>query len=114
MLVAYAYKPGQSGNPSGRPKKKPITDEYDEALRVGLPDEIRLQLGLPRGATMASAIARRMVIRAVDSRDAVNAAREIADRVEGKAAQSVTMKLEVTDKLADRLKQARKRAGMKK
>jgi hypothetical protein len=74
-----------SPNPSGRPKKKPITDRYREALEVDLPDEIRVQLGLKKGATMADAVARRMVIRAISGRHAVEATREVREAIEGKA-----------------------------
>ena len=28
----YQFRPGQSGNPGGRPKKKPITEIYEEIL----------------------------------------------------------------------------------
>lgn len=84
-LAANYFKKGQSGNPSGRPKKKPISDRYREALEVELPDEIRKTLGMHKGATMGDALARRMTIRAIEGRNAVDAAREIREAVEGKA-----------------------------
>lgn len=31
----YRWKPGQSGNPSGRPKKKPITEIFEKILEDG-------------------------------------------------------------------------------
>jgi hypothetical protein len=84
-LAAYKWSKNMpSPNPSGRPKKKPITDRYREALEVELPDEIRVQLGLKKGATMADALARRMVIRAISGRQAVEAAREMREAIEGK------------------------------
>ena len=51
------WQPGQTGNPGGRPKKKPITDRYLRIVETELPDEIRGALGLPRGATFGDAIA---------------------------------------------------------
>lgn len=87
-LQANYYKPGQSGNPSGRPKKKPITDRYKEALEVELPDGVRKTLGMHKGATMGDALARRMTIRAIEGRNAVEAAREIREAIEGKAPSS--------------------------
>jgi hypothetical protein len=86
-LRPYMWKPGQCGNPGGRPRKQPITERYLEALEVKLPDEIRIKLGLPKGATMGDALARRLTIKAISG--SVDAAREIADRVEGKPLQAV-------------------------
>ena len=88
-LNPYKFKPGQSGNLCGRPKKKPITDRYAEQLEEPVPEEVRLQLGLPPAATMGDAIARRMAIRAIEGRDAVNAAKEMREAIEGKAPQAV-------------------------
>ena len=84
-LVPYRFGPNNCANPSGRPKKKPITDRYREALEVELPDDIRIPLGLKKGATMADAAARRMAIRAISGRQAVEAAREMREAIEGKA-----------------------------
>jgi hypothetical protein len=83
-LVPYRFGPNNCANPSGRPKKKPITDRYREALEVELPDDIRIPLGLKKGATMADAVARRMAIRAISGRQAVEAAREMREAIEGK------------------------------
>ena len=92
-LIPYRFKPGQSGNPSGRPKKKPITDRYQEQLETLAPPEVAEELGLPPGkATMADVIARRMAIRAVSSNRAVEAAREMREAVEGKAPQAFELK----------------------
>lgn len=92
-LRPYHYGPGQSGNPSGRPKKKPITDRYHEQLETIAPPDIAEELGLPPGkATMADVIARRMAIRAVSSNRAVEAAREMREAVEGKAPQAFELK----------------------
>src|SRR5258708_32075433 len=83
-LVPYRFGPNNCANPSGRPKKKPITDRYREALEVELLDDIRSPLGWKKGATMADAVARRMAIRAISGRHAVEAAREMREAIEGK------------------------------
>ena len=66
------FKPGQSGNPGGRPKKKPITELYEQILRdpknLALLEKIIVQ-GIRRGD--------------------VTLIREMADRVEGKVTQQL-------------------------
>ena len=66
------WKPGQSGNPSGRPKKLHITD----ALRTELEREGS------DGLANDAAIARKLVEMAREGH--LQAIREIADRTEGK------------------------------
>jgi hypothetical protein len=82
-----AFKPGQSGNPAGRPKS------------ITLSEAIRLQLAktVSEGSdvTFAEAIAQVLCVAAV--RGNVNAAREIADRTEGKAKQQVDVGLSIFD-----------------
>src|SRR6516165_5761593 len=41
-----AWKPGQSGNPSGRPRHKPVSGRYEFMCEVPLPESIRKKLGL--------------------------------------------------------------------
>ncbi len=81
------FKPGQSGNPAGRPKS------------ITLSEAIRLQLAkkVSDGSdyTYAEAIAQVLCVAAV--RGNVNAAREIADRTEGKPRQSVDVDMSVSD-----------------
>ncbi len=67
------WKPGQSGNPSGRPKWKPLT----EALQRLADEEPRLWDELVRG----------IVVKA--GKGDVSAMNSIWDRVEGKIAQTV-------------------------
>lgn len=67
------WKPGQSGNPSGRPRKLPITDVLREELE---------HLG-EDGVANEVAIARKLVQMA--RQGDLGAIREIADRTEGKA-----------------------------
>lgn len=79
------WEPGQSGNPNGRPHKRPITDRYREILETLLPDEIRRALRLPTGATHGDAIALAQARQAIKGR--TEAAREIREAIEGKTAQ---------------------------
>jgi hypothetical protein len=74
---ATRWKPGQSGNPSGRPKKLHITVAIRAELEREGPD------GIPND----EAIARVLVeLARAGNMDAI---REIADRTEGKARQRV-------------------------
>jgi hypothetical protein len=53
------WKPGQSGNPSGRPRMQPISDRYAHIAEEKLPENIRKKLKLGPGATYGDAIALR-------------------------------------------------------
>jgi hypothetical protein len=55
-----AWKPGQSGNPSGRPRMQPISDRYAHIAEEKLPESIRKKLRLGPGATYGDAIALRL------------------------------------------------------
>jgi hypothetical protein len=76
----HRWKKGKSGNPSGRPKSKTLSDAYRHKLEEGVPND-------PEGRTWAELIAEAQVRDAV--RGNVQAAREIADRTEGKARQAI-------------------------
>ncbi|MGA7624591.1 MAG: DUF5681 domain-containing protein [Candidatus Acidiferrales bacterium] len=82
-LLKGTWQPGQSGNPGGRPKKKPITDRYHRIVETELPDEIRGALGLPRGATFGDAIALALVRQAI--KGDTTAAKEIREAIEGRS-----------------------------
>src|SRR5271169_1517679 len=77
---AHRWKKGQSGNPSGRPKSKTLSDAYKNKLEEPVPND-------PEGRTWAELIAEAQVRDAV--RGNVQAAREIADRTEGRARQAI-------------------------
>ncbi len=83
-----AFKPGQSGNPAGRPKSITLSEAYRHALSQPLP-------GDPEGRTIVEVIACQVCISA--ARGDVQAAREIADRVEGKPRQSLDVDMRVND-----------------
>jgi hypothetical protein len=78
---------GVSGNPSGRPKLTRLTEALREQLAETLPDAPE--------RTIAEAIARALIREAVSGN--VQAAREIADRTEGKPKQSIDVDLQVKD-----------------
>ena len=80
-----AFKPGQSGNPAGRPKS------------ITLSEAIRLQLAqtFSEDRTYAEEIA--LVLCAAAVKGNVNAAREIADRTEGKPKQAIDLDVRVND-----------------
>lgn len=77
---AHRWRKGQSGNPSGRPKSKILSDAYRSKLEEPVPND-------PEGRTWAELIAEAQVRDAV--RGNVQAAREIADRTEGRARQAI-------------------------
>jgi hypothetical protein len=77
---ATRWRPGQSGNPGGRPKRTPLTDACREVLAQPVP-------GDTKGRTYAKAIAEKLAARAVEGD--IRAAQELADRAEGKARQTV-------------------------
>lgn len=88
-LAQYQFKPGQSGNPGGRPKKKPVTEAYERII-----SDPKVALAIAQG-----------IIRAARKGN-VRAAAEIADRVEGKVSQHVNLNVVDYRKIAE---EARKR-----
>jgi hypothetical protein len=81
--VETRWKKGQSGNPNGRPKRQPIAEAYLQLLAD--PEEA---LKLARG------------ILAKAQKGDVLAAKEIADRTEGKALQSIQVEGGLADVFA--------------
>ena len=92
----HMFKPGQSGNPGGRPKRKPITELYEQILND--PEEMeKLResiVKLLRKGNMATVLH----------------LREMTDRVEGKVTQPIEADVTVNN-LADVIAAARKRVG---
>ncbi len=81
----YRFKPGQSGNPGGRRKKRPISGRYAELAELELPEEKRIKYGLPEGATYGDALALVRFDAALEGKP--DAAREIREAIEGKTGQ---------------------------
>ena len=80
-LEKNKWKPGQSGNPAGRPKNL-VTDAYRELLGQPFP-------GDTQGRTYAQLIALAQVKEAI--RGETKAAIEITDRTEGKSRQEIEL-----------------------
>jgi hypothetical protein len=82
-LKPYRWQKGQpSPNPGGRPKKAPISEAYEHHVTERLTDDIRRRFRLRKGATWADAIAVKQIHAAL--RGNTVAAKEIADRIEGR------------------------------
>jgi Family of unknown function (DUF5681) len=77
---ATRFKPGQSGNPGGRPKMAALSRACRELLAVPLPDD-------PQGRTYAEAIAEALARKALAGD--IRAAQELGDRAEGRARQAI-------------------------
>jgi hypothetical protein len=83
-----AFKPGQSGNPAGRPKSITLSEALRLELAKVLPNDTNER-------TFAEVIAQSLV-RAARMGN-ILAAKEIADRTEGKPKQAIAMDMNVTD-----------------
>jgi hypothetical protein len=76
-LKTVAYKPGQSGNPGGRPKERPWKDAINRAIKRQAAD----------GKPWLDKIADRLLQSAADG-DLV-AIKELGDRLDGKPSQII-------------------------
>jgi len=76
------FKPGQSGNPAGRPKSITVSDALRQALKVVDSND---------GRTLAQIVADHLITLATKGRGhiKIRAIQELVDRVEGKPRQSV-------------------------
>lgn len=102
MANAANLKPwpkGVSGNPGGRPTKKPITEELERLLAGEAPNG--------KGQTWATVIAEALLHEA--SKGDVRAISELANRIEGKPLQALDVSGEGLGGLAERLQRARQR-----
>jgi len=91
---------GVSGNPGGRPKMKPVTEELERLLQQEAPEK--------NGQTWAALIAEALVRRAANGD--VQAIAEVANRLEGRPAQAVSLDVNPLDNLAERIAVARRQA----
>jgi hypothetical protein len=85
--IGQQFPPGVSGNPSGRPKLTKLTEALREQLAEIAPNAPE--------RTVAEVIARALIREAVSGN--VQAAREIADRTEGKPKQAIDLDLQISD-----------------
>lgn len=81
----HRFKPGQSGNPGGRPNRRAISDRYAAMAELPLPEEERIKYGLPVGTTWGDALVIVMFKAALERNP--YAAREIREAIEGKTGQ---------------------------
>jgi hypothetical protein len=91
------FKPGQSGNPGGRPKTAPLSQACRELLADSVPND-------REGRTYAQAIAQTLGEKALAGD--IRAAQELADRAEGKARQSIEIEHTALRKAFERLNEA--------
>jgi len=95
------WQPGQSGNPGGRPRTKLITSELERMLEQEAP--------AANGKTWAAVIAEALLKKA--RKGDVRAIAELANRVEGKARQTVDLELDVQSDLMERIVAGRRRVA---
>ena len=86
---ATQFQPGNRANPSGRPKRKPVTDAYSARLDQKMseyfaPDELAKIPERLRESTVADFVAHSIIEEVIVGKNKVQAAKEITDRVEGK------------------------------
>jgi len=91
------WKPGQSGNPSGRPKKKPITELFEQLFE----------------ASESNESIKKQMLKTLTSRGmaGVLLLREAAERIEGKVTQEVEMNVNAHIALAGVIEERRKKRG---
>ncbi len=107
-LEPYKWKPGQSGNPSGRPKRRPISDAYLALADCQIPRKLAKKLGLKKGSTWRDTVAHAILEEAAKGN--VRAATEVREAIEGKA----TQRIELSGEGAENLSQPDNRVDISK
>jgi hypothetical protein len=79
------WKPGESGNLGGRPRKRPISDRYAAFAEMPLSEKRCRELGLAPGSTLADGATKTLFEMAMDGKPW--AAREIREGIEGRTAE---------------------------
>jgi hypothetical protein len=94
-LEMYKFKPGESGNPGGRPKKLAITDYVKEQLDKQIPEAMRAKLPAlfvaiyGENATFGEMLAFKLV--QMSAKGDMPAMKELLERVEGKVPQKTQL-----------------------
>jgi len=76
-IIPFQWKPGQSGNPKGRPRKEPLTDILRAVLAEKIPNAKDSQ------SQLAHALIKNWVLEAIRTKDTTMVV-EIFNRIEGK------------------------------
>jgi hypothetical protein len=84
-IIPFRWKPGESGNPKGRPRKEPLTDILRAVLAEKIPNAQD-----PRQSQVAHALIRNWVFEAIRTKD-ITMIVEIFNRVEGKVKDRVAL-----------------------
>lgn len=98
-ITGKGFMPGQSGNPGGKPKTKPITEIYERLLADGA--------NVTQIEETVKTILRK------SGMGAVLQLKEMAERTEGKVSQKVEVDGNLNISLAETIQKARKRAQQK-
>jgi hypothetical protein len=88
-MKAKQWQPGQSGNPHGRPRKRPISEAYEDRAQMTLDEDLCRALKLAKGSTYADAAALAVFRAAIKGRP--DAARELREAIEGKQSQRLEL-----------------------
>ncbi|HUN63302.1 MAG TPA: DUF5681 domain-containing protein [Candidatus Sulfotelmatobacter sp.] len=89
------FQPGQSGNPSGRPSTKVLTEALRRNLASPIPAALVSELSQPSTATYADVIAARLIRLAADGN--IAAIREVYERTEAKPPKEVVERRDFYD-----------------
>lgn len=96
---AHKWKPGQSGNPGGRPKKTLLTEMTAELLEEIASDPVQRQV-------FKDAVKQKLLAKGVVSAMTLD---KLWERHEGKVVQPVQVDGEIELKLSERMQKARER-----
>jgi Family of unknown function (DUF5681) len=106
-LVPHQFKPGESGNPGGRPKKLPITDYILYQLEKPVPASMKAKLPptftevYGDNATFGEMLAFRLVADAANGN--MKAIATVLDRAEGKVTQKMALSGEASEPVTFRV-----------
>jgi hypothetical protein len=93
-LAPFQYRQGVSGNPGGRPRKKPVAEAMEFASSLPCPPRERLklekQLGvtLPKNLSLGQAVAVGQLVRGIKNTET---ARWLADKIDGPLAAEIRL-----------------------